>query len=443
MSRPLGDSAAVAAAPGPGTGLSQWTRNTFSSLKLRNYRLYFIGQGISLSGTWMQIVSTSLLVLHLTGSMVSLGLVTALQFLPVAIFAPYGGLIADRFSKRRLLFFTQTAAALLAFLLGTLVVTGLIQLWMLYGFALLLGFVNAIDNPVRQSFVHEMVGAETLRNAVTLNSLEVNLCRVDRPGSGRRASISLVGFAPSYFINGASFLAVLYCLYLMKGAELHRSAPVKAARGQLREGFAYVMRNRVILDVLVMMAVVGTLTYEFQVTLPSLARFVFHDPVAGTALLTSATGVGAVIGGLYTASRRRATVGGLTAASLGFGVSAIVVSVAPSIAVAAAGMVVVGMFSIAFTSLTNTILQMEAAPTMRGRVMSLWTVGFLGSTVLGAPIVGWIGATAGPRWSVAVGGAAALVAGAIGLLAVRAATNRNAECEAPEPPLMTEKEDRA
>jgi MFS family permease len=439
MTAPRGESAL---APEAGGALARWTRNTFSSLKLRNYRLYFIGQAISLSGTWMQIVATSLLVLKLTGSMVSLGVVTALQFLPVALLAPYGGLIADRFSKRRILFATQTAAALLAFVLGTLVVTGLVQLWMLYVLALLLGLVNSMDNPVRQSFVHEMVGADTLRNAVTLNSLAVNLCRVIGPAIAG-VIIAVIGFAPCYFVNGASFLAVLWCLWLMKGGELHRSTPVKAAAGQLREGFAYVWHNKVILDVLVMMGIVGMLTYEFQVTLPSLARFVFHDPIAGAALLTSATGVGAVIGGLYTASRRRASIGGLTAASFGFGVAAIAVSMAPTLVLAVLGMVVVGMFSIAFTSLTNTILQMEAAPTMRGRVMALWTVGFLGSTVIGAPVIGWIGAAAGPRWSVAVGGAAALLAGAIGLTAIRLGRGERTLPEAPEPPAMTEKEDRA
>lgn len=422
--------------------VSRWTRRTFSSLKVRNYRLYFIGQAISLIGTWMQIVSTSLLVLKLTGSMVSLGLVTALQFLPVALLAPYGGLVADRFSKRRILFATQTAAAVLAFTLGGLVVTGLVRLWMLYVLAVLLGLVNAVDNPVRQSFVHEMVGAETLRNAVTLNSLEVNLTRVIGPAVAG-VIIAAIGFALCYFLNGLSFLAVLVCLYLMHGADLQRSAPVRAAKGQLRDGFRYVLRNPVLLDVLVMMGIVGTFTYEFQVTLPSMARFVFQQPIMGAALLTSANGVGAVIGGLYSASRRRATIRGLTAASLGFGLAVLGVSVMPTLAAAAAGMVLVGGFSIAFTSLTNTILQMEAEPTMRGRVMSLWTVGFLGSTVLGAPVIGWIGQTAGTRWSLVAGGVAALLASAVGVSAIRLGRHAPRTAEAPEPPAFTEKEDGA
>jgi MFS family permease len=186
------------------------------------------------------------------------------------------------------------------------------------------------------------------------------------------------------------------------------------------------------------------LTYEFQVTLPSLARFVFHDPIAGAALLTSATGVGAIIGGLYTAGRRTATIRGLTLASLGFGVSALAVAFAPTLWAAAAGMVVVGMFSIAFTSLTNTILQMESEPTMRGRVMSLWTVGFLGSTVVGAPVIGWIGQMAGSRWSLVTGAVAALVAAVIGMFAIRLGRHLTpALAQAPEPPAMTEKEDRA
>jgi MFS family permease len=440
MSSAREDAAPVAR--GPMSSVRGWTHRTFSSLKLRNYRLYFIGQGISLSGTWMQSVGQSWLVLKLTGSGSALGITMALQFLPVLIFAPYGGVLADRFSKRRLLYFTQSAAAVLALTLGTLVATDVVRLWMVYALAFSLGLVNSLDNPVRQSFVHEMVGAETLRNAVTLNALEVNLSRAIGPALAGAIIVS-VGIAPCFFVNGFSFVAVLVCLYLMKGGELQPTTPVKAAKGQIRQGFAYVRANPLILDVLIMMAIVGTLTYEFNVTLSLLAKFTFHGSAGTFALLTSATGVGAVIGGLWTAGRRTAAIGGLTAASFAFGASTLAVAVAPTIHVAVLGMIVVGAFSIVFTSLTNTILQLEAAPAMRGRVMSLWTVAFLGSTVVGAPVVGWVGEHVDPRWALAVGGIAALIAGAVGLLACRSGRCTPAPEHAVEPPSMTEKTDQA
>ena len=431
-----------AAGRGPGGWARGWMRATFKSLKVRNYRLFFIGQAISLSGTWMQGVAQAWLVLKLTNSGYALGGVVALQFLPVLLIAPYGGVLADRFSKRRLLFATQATAAALALTMGTLVASGAIRLWMVYVLALALGIVNSIDNPTRQSFVHELVGAETLRNAVTLNSLEVNLCRVIGPAMAG-VLITLVGIAWCFFFNGVSYLAVLLCLWLMSGSELHRGALVKAAKGQIREGFAYARSKPLIVDVLMMMAIVGTLTYEFQVTLPLLARFTFHGDAFSYTALQSATGVGAVVGGLITAGRRTATVKGLTLAALGFGLATIAVSVSPTIVVALLGMVVVGGFSIVFTSLTNTILQIEAAPVMRGRVMSLWSMAFLGSTVVGAPVIGWIGEHLNPRWALATGGISALVAAGVGLYAMRAGRHTTLPEVEVDIPSMTEKEDRA
>jgi len=439
------DGTAIAPRRSPVGSARAWGRATFSSLKVRNYRLFFIGQAISLSGTWMQGVAQSWLVLKLTGSGSALGVVIALQFLPVLLLAPYGGVLADRYSKRKLLFFTQACAATLALTLGMLVATGAVRLWMLYILALLLGAVNALDNPTRQAFVHELVGVDTLRNAVTLNSLEVNLCRVLGPALAD-VLIVTVGLVPCFILNGLSYLAVLWCLWLMTGTALHRDELVVAAKGQIREGFAYVRRNPLILDVLIMMAIVGTLTYEFQVMLPLLAKFTFHRTytidVIQLTVLQCATGVGAVVGGLLTAGRKNASLRGLTLASLGFGVSVIAVSFSPTIVVAALLMVIVGGFSIVFTSLTNTILQIESAPTMRGRVMSLWSVAFLGSTVVGAPIIGLIGDVS-PRWSMATGGVAALVAAAVGLAALRAGRHTTLPEGEIDEPSMTEKEDQA
>lgn len=420
--------------------VAQYAHTTFSSLRLRNYRLYFIGQGISLVGTWMQSLAQAWLVATLTNSPAMVGFVVATQFVPVLLLAPYGGVLADRFSKRRVLFVTQSAAAVLALTLGALVATGTVRLWMIFVLATGLGLVNALDNPTRQAFVHELVGGQDLRNAVTLNSLEVNLMRIVGPALAGLVIVT-IGLPLCFAINGVSFLAVLMCLAMMRGSELQSAARVKPAKGQLREGFAYARSNPIIRDVLVMMAIVGTLTYEFSVTLMNLAKFTFHTNAMGPALLTSSMGVGAVIGGLATAGRRSAAVRALTLSALGFGATTLVVAISPTIAVAAIAMVAVGAFSLVFTSLTNTILQLEAEPRMRGRVMALWSVGFLGSTAIGAPLVGWIGERFDPRWSIVVGALAALCAGVIGLRAMRKDRHAASDEAIVEQPAVAEKED--
>ena len=427
------------AASRPGI-LAQYRDATFSSLGLRNYRLYFIGQGISLCGTWMQMVAQSWLVWVMTHSGAMLGSVAAFQFLPVLCLAPYGGLLADRFSKRRLLFVTQSAAAVLAITLGALYATGALRLWMLFVFAGAVGTINALDNPTRQSFVHELAGPGEIKNAVTLNSLEVNLSRVVGPAIAG-VLIARVGLTPCFFFNGLSFLAVLVCLGLMRSSELHRSARVAAAKGQLAEGFRYVRSSPVILVVLVMMTIVGTLTYEFQVTLTMLAGATFRGTAGTYALLTSAMGVGAVIGGLAIAGRSKATIGALVIAAFAFGVSTLLLAVAPNLVLAVISMLLVGACSIAFTSLTNTILQIESAPTMRGRVMSLWAMAFLGSTLVGAPLVGWVGQRFDPRLAIGVGGVAAFLAGAIGLFAIHSAAVGGTSLVPIGTPLIAEKED--
>lgn len=401
----------------------------FASLRVRNYRLYFLGQGISLSGTWMQGVAQSWLVLKLTGSGAALGVVTALQALPVLLLAPYGGLIADRFSKRRLLYLTQSTSGLLALVLGVLVATGAVRLWMVYVLALALGLVNAVDNPSRQTFITELVGNRYLRNAVSLNSIEVNLSRVVGPALAG-GIIAGIGIAPCFILNAASYLAVLGCLAFMRDDELHRTAPVEAAKGQLREGLRYAWTTPLIRTVLLMMAVVGTFTFEFQVTLPLIARYTFHGNAASYALLSSAMGVGAVVGGLRTAGKRRAGVRSLAIASCAFGIAVAIVALAPTYVFAVAAMMVVGYFLVMFTSLTNAILQMESEPTMRGRVMALWASAFIGSTLLGAPIIGWVGEHAGPRWSLAVGTLAAVAAGIAGMRQVKRAVRDGAAAEA-------------
>src|SRR5947209_1925876 len=269
-------------------------RRTFSSLGSRIFRLYFFGQMVSLSGTWMQGVAQAWLVLRLTGSGTALGLVVSLQFLPVLLFAPLGGLVADRLPKRRVLFVTQSTAGLLAAVLGLTVATGIVQVWMVYVLAACLGVVNSVDNPIRQTFVIEMVGADQLANAVTLNSVMVNLARVLGPAVAG-ILIATVGLAPCFFVNAASYLTVLVGLTLMRPDELMPTPAQPRRRGQLREGLAYVRRTPELLTPLLMMGVIGTLAYEFQVILPLVARFSFHGGAGSYAALTAAMGAGAVV----------------------------------------------------------------------------------------------------------------------------------------------------
>jgi MFS family permease len=389
-------------------------RRTFFSLGIWNYRLYFIGQAISLSGTWMQTIAQSWLVLQITGSGTALGLVTALQFLPILVLGPWGGVIADRFSKRTILCCTQTAAGLLALVLGVLVATGSVRLWMVGILAVCLGLVNTVDNPTRQTFVAEMVGKEQLQNAVSLNSVLVNLARVVGPAIAG-ALIATVGLASCFLVNAASYIAVLIGLRMMDGERLHPTPRVARASGQLRKGFRYVWSTPVLRNVLLMMAIIGTLSYEFQVILPLFAQFTLGGGSGTYAALTVAMGVGSVMGGLFTASRGRVAPSMLASAAFLFGIAILAAAIAPNLAFAMAALVLVGIFSINFLSLGNTTLQLQSVPEMRGRVMALWAVAFLGSTPVGGPIIGWVGEHAGPRWGLGIGGLAALTAGTLGL----------------------------
>ncbi len=400
---------------------------TFSSLRIRNYRLYYTGQIISTSGTFMQSVAQAWLVLQLTHSGTALGIVSALQFLPVLILSPFGGVIADRFPKRTLLYITQSAFGLLALILGILVATNLVQLWMVEVLAVGYGLVSMVDNPTRQSFVVEMVGENELRNAVTLYSSLVNLSRVIGPTIAG-ILIAAVSLAPCFIINGISYLAVLIMLWAMRASELHmhQDLPPMARRGgsQVIAGFKYVASTPVLRNVLLMMALIGTLTFEFQVSLPLLAQGTFHGDAQSYAALTSAMGLGAVVGGLMTAGQKRTAPSLLIMGAVFFGATTLLTSLMPNLILAVAAMVVVGFFSIYFTSLGNSILQLESEPQMRGRVMSFWAIAFLGSTTIGGPIVGWIGEHIGPRWGLGIGGIAALVAAGLGLLTLRHVQSR-------------------
>jgi MFS family permease len=398
--------------------LQTFGTRTFASLSVRNYRLFFMGQAISLSGTWMQSVAQGLLVLELTGSGTALGLVTALQTIPVLLFGAWGGVVTDRMEKRKILYVTQSISGAASLTMGGLIISGLIQLWMVYALGILLGCVKVFDNPARQTFVREMVGNDRLTNAVSLNSMEMNLARVIGPTIAG-VMVATVGLGACFIADGGSYVVVIVMLALMRADELNPTTRLVRARGQLSDGLKYAWSTPILRNTLIMMAIIGTFTYEFSVLLPLLSEFTFETGASGYAALTAAMGVGAVVGGLYTASRKKSTPRMLVISASLFGLSVILSAAAPTITFALAALVIVGFFSINFTSIGNVTLQLESAPEMQGRMMALWSMAFLGTTPFGGPIMGAIGEHAGARWGLFVGGLAAIVASGVGLMALR------------------------
>ena len=381
-----------------------------SSLRQRNYRLYFFGQLVSVMGTWMQTVAQSFLVLDLTHSGTQLGLTVAVRFLPVLLFGPAGGLFADRQDKRRVLLVTQTLSGLLAAAFAVLTGTHVIEMWMVYLLALALGGVNVFDNPARQSFISEMVPPENLANAVTLNSVSMNMARVFGAAIGGILA-AVIGLALCFGCNAISFGAVLLSLVAMRKADLYPAKPVSRKRGQIREGFRYVKTTPQLLIPLLMIALIGTLAWEFQVTLPLMASDVFHGGAAAYGVMTSVMGAGAVVGGLISAARGRPRARSLCLAAIGWGIAILAAALAPNMALELVAMVFVGYGSITFNSYAKTALQLASRPAMRGRVMALWYLAWQGSTPIGGLLVGWIAQELGARWSLIVGGLPTLLCG--------------------------------
>lgn len=386
---------------------------TFAALAIPNYQKFFAGQAISLVGTWIQSVAIAWLILEITGSPASIGFAVALQFLPVLIFGPYGGVIVDRVDKRRLLIVTQALSGIQAGLLAILVLTGNANIGFVLVLSLFLGFIYVFDMPARSAFVREMVPLELVRNAVSLTSVVINGARVVGPAlSG--VLIATIGLGWCFAANAASFIGVLTAYALMKTGELIAVEPIERAPGQLREGMKYVWSNPDLRVPLIMMAVVGTLTYEFNVVLPALAAETFQSGAQSLGWLSAAMGLGAVIGGLISATRQTSGVKAIAVASIVFGFAVLTSAVMPNVLWSCIALIPVGAASIWFTSAGNSAMQLHTEPHMRGRVMSLWTVAFIGSTPVGAPIVGWVAETAGPRWALGVGAAAAVGAGLYG-----------------------------
>jgi MFS family permease len=396
-----------------------------ASLSHRNYRLFFFGQLVSQAGTWMQAVAQSFLVLGLTHSGTQLGLTTAARFLPVLLFGQAGGLFADRADKRRVLYVTQASAGQLAAAFAVLTGTHEMRLWTVYVLAVALGFVNVFDNPARQSFISELVPPGDLPNAVTLNSVSMNIARVFGAALGGVVA-AVLGLALCFGLNAVSFAAVLASLAAMRAADLYPARRVTREPGQIRQGLRYVRGTPELLIPLVMIAVIGALAWEFPVSLPLMASKVFGGGAAAYGVMASVMGVGAVAGGLVAAGRGRPRASALCLSAIGWGIAILLAAVAPTMPLELAALAFVGYGSITFNSMAKTVLQLAAKPTMRGRVMALWGLAWLGSTPIGGSIVGWIGQDAGARWSLVVGGLPTLLCGLLALPALTRIDRRRA-----------------
>jgi MFS family permease len=389
-------------------------RTAFKSLGVRNFRLYFLGQSISAPGTWLQLVAEGWLVLQLTGSGVALGLVGSLQYGPMLLGGAWAGVLADRMDKRRVVIVTQLIKAALAAVLGLLVVTGTVQIWMVYAVALIEGLVNVIDNTARRSFVMELAGREHIANAVSLTGALWTTARITGPAVGGLL-IGAVGVGPCFLLNALSYAGVLVALSLLRVDELHTGERVARGPRQVREGLAYVRRNGDLLRPLLLMAVAGLVAYNFRVVLPLLATDVFDQGAAVFGLLYSAMSVGSLAGALYTAARHRADERFTAAAALAMGVLIVATASAPTLLMAMAGLVLVGASSASFSATTQATLQLRSEERFRGRVLALYSVVFLGTTPLGSPLVGWLAETLGIRQAFAMAGA---VTGACAFIAL-------------------------
>jgi len=408
-------------------------RRPFASLSVPNYRRYFAGQVVSLSGNWMQIVAETWLILRLTDSGVAVGFNTALQFAPMLLFGAFGGLLADRFDKRRLLMLTQCAMVLPALALWALSGAGVIEAWMVFVLVFARGAVLAIDNPARQSFVIEMVGSDRVVNAVGLNSLIVHSARMLGPAVAG-VLIATVGVTICFALNAASFAAMLVALASMESRELATPRRVEREAGALRAALRYVARTPALSMPLALMALVGTLGFNFQVLLPLLAKFSFGGGPQTYSLLVCAMGAGSIVGALVAGARASVSPELIAGSSAAFGVATLLAASAPTLSLSAAALVLVGAASVTFASGVNSALQLAVEPQMRGRVMALYSVVFLGSTPIGGPLAGWLAETAGPRAGLVLGGAAALLAAGLAWTSLYRRRSQTRRSESSPPP---------
>ncbi|MET0699496.1 MAG: MFS transporter [Mycobacterium sp.] len=383
-----------------------------------NYRRFVAGQSVSLVGSWAETIALALLVLDLSHSSITLGLVMATRYLPVLLCTPYAGLIVDRHDKRRILMLTSTVLGATTLAVGAAVLTHTIAIWQVFLAAAVFGFMTALDNPARMAFIPELVGPALIRPAVTTNSILANVGRTLGPAVAAYLAHSY-GLGWCFAFNAASFVLVIVALLTLHTATLVPAGPVNRGRGQLREGLAVAVKDRELAGPLVMMAFVGMLTYEFETSLPIFAEQTLRAGVDGYSWLTTAFGIGSVGMGLVllrwpvTGLRRMISVAG------GYAVAMLLLTVSPTVHAGVLAAVLVGAASILFLTTGNSTIQLTAPPQMRGRVTGLWTTLFVGSTPIGAVLIGVIAHGFGGRAALAAGIAGCLLAAAAGLAVLR------------------------
>jgi MFS family permease len=405
-------------------------RRTLASLTVPNYRRYFAGQVVSITGNWMQMVAEAWLIVSLTHSGAALGLTVGLQFLPILLLGALGGVFVDRCDKRELLMITQALMALPALALWGLTASGAVEVWMVYLLVLARGTILAIDNPARQTFVMELVGPDKVVNAVSLNSVIIHTARIAGPMFAG-GLIAFVGVAPCFLFNALSFAAMLVALRGMDTKRLITPEPAPRQPGQVRAAIAEVRANPNLKIPLAMMAVIGTLAFNFQVLLPLFAKFTWHGTATTYAVLMAGMGVGSIAGALISGFRGSVTSRLLVGSAAVFGAAQLAAAVAPTELVQLLVLAPVGAASVTFAAGVNSSLQL-AAGAMRGRVMALYSVVFLGSTPIGAPLVGALAESFGPRWGLVLGGVASLATAAAAAVAYRRVA------PAPAPPTSSE-----
>jgi MFS family permease len=377
---------------------------------VRNFRIFAVGQVVSNTGTWMQRVAQDWLVLELThGSGAAIGIATGLQFLPLLLFSLWGGMIADRYPKRRVLMVTQAAMGGLALVLGVLAVTGVVRPWHIYLLAFGLGLATVVDNPTRQSFAIEMVGRDDLQNAIGLNSAVFNLARITGPAVAGIV-ISLVGTSAAFFLNATSYLTVIFSLHLMRQSELRPAERVARAKGQLREGLAYVRARPDLLMTMVLVFFIATFGMNFQVTTALMSRVVFDTGAGRFGIASAVFAVGALIGALVAARRSRTSMRLLLFTGLAFGLLEAVTGLMPFYWSFLVLLVPTGVALITFSTLANSSVQLSVPADMRGRVMGIYMLVFLGGAPLGAPLTGWVAEQFGTRISMIAGAAISVLA---------------------------------